>query len=736
MLRPVSVISSLLVCMLVQAAPADLPSEGVVQGIAAVGLWPKTSATPLSAAELASCEVHMIPQSNLDEEYVKPCSTWFLPPIKDHWYLLWMEVGSYVSGQEMTYHAGAAASEVGPGKPTIVPLHPAGWMTLNGIQLEDGQSIRLVSDDGFTRRVPKKRHVHKVLMPIGRTVVGVNNDHEGQYSYQRISAPLTVGHGQTTQPEFLELTKEAAVLIVRAQAPTSNLPESVHLAVEAGGTAVEPGFTSWTRSWTLGAWYGLEPGDVHTVVADDRLWAEPQTTRLRGGRVEFVLLQLHQLPSVDVHYELPEGLEGERSIQVEHLSTGKVVRAPISLDHTAGDITVAFLPTDRLRIRLAAGAWQFLETVDLSPGLNEHVVFQPRPIVISGRVTRGGDPAAAELGFQMDRNQRWEEVETDEQGQYEAVVFEEVELIRYRSKGGDQGQWILEPLHEPMTHDTTYDVELPDHDWRVHVVKADTEDPIEHAAVIYTNRHEGEGSQGAKLTTDANGEARLPPLRFSDLLLKVEAPEYRSATRELQLSAGGKEHTVEVELSPLDDELMFQVRLPTGQPARNAEVYLFHALDQGPMWRATCDDEGRVEAPDLGAPWFAARHADGGFAIRPIPADLESEIHVRLPGTGPPLVFQIVDPAGEGVASARFLVWQDGIPLGYQLRLFLMPQGWQAPDNQGVVTLVGLAPSPIDVVAYHPSQSHESRAYHGEFDHRRSHLALPWPQGLQVEVIQ
>lgn len=76
--------------------------------------------------------------------------------------------------------------------------------------------------------------------------------------------------------------------------------------------------------------------------------------------------------------------------------------------------------------------------MDLRDGLDHTVTFAPRPIVLEGTVYFGDRPHPATVVFATNRAQDELQVETDEEGRYETVLFRPgTYLIRVQLAGRD-----------------------------------------------------------------------------------------------------------------------------------------------------------------------------------------------------------------------------------------------------------------------------------------------------------
>lgn len=717
--------------------------NSTINGVTGLGFWPNLEKVPLSVEDLERCEVHLVPTYDPSIEVVEPCQTWFLPPRLDEKYLFWMEAGNHISKQEMLFSSSVRTDEVGLGKPVTVVLYPAGRVVLGESRsfLRPGESVRLlVGPQGFARRVTDSSDHGRegVVLPVGTAIAAVNNDRVGNNAYEKITRPFEVTAGKSVAFSPRSPGSDESILILRVDGRLGP-DETVSMAIVLDGQPKPPDFLTRTRSWAIGVWYDLEPGQVGTKIKATSAYAEPRTIRLRKGKIEYESIQLIRLPEVEVHFDLPTTLEGETSLLIEDLGDEGRLVEEIPLKERLGDTVVQRLPLSLVRLTIVAGEWSFTKVVDLTDGNDEYVVFQPRSIEVTGDVTLDDDPVRAVVGFYADRVGEWFDVETDDEGHYRTVVFEEIGLTRYRQFGAGDSEWVLAPVRGAISRDTEYDIEIPNNRWKVVVTDEESKEPIHDASVIFSNKGDEGDSRAARITTDEDGLALLPPMRFPNLRLRVEAEEYHSTQREYTISDEmPPDKTIEIEIVPTDPVYAFHVIFSDNRPAAGANVYLLAALDAAPLWIGQCDSAGSVEAPDFPAVWYAARHANVSFVIEPLNPDMKDwdEIPVQLPDAAAPVRIRAVDPSGAGVAQARFRVWVDGVPLDYSTRLLLMPDSSLVSDSSGLIHLSGLPGGNFDILAWYPNPDVRLQAQLGEYDFRKTTVGYPWPSLIDVEVVE
>jgi hypothetical protein len=254
--------------------------------------------------------------------------------------------------------------------------------------------------------------------------------------------------------------------------------------------------------------------------------------------------------------------------------------------------------------------------------------------------------------------------------------------------------------------------------------------------VTYTDVDPGKGAQSARLVTDHEGSAALPPLRYPPVQVEVSATGYAAESRSIDLADDEAGVEVLVRLTKIEAERGLRVLLPNGGPANGATLFLLDSISSVPIWRSACDSEGWVGIPDIDAAWFALTHSQAGFVVRPFPDhhDPESEEIVRMPPKGNMLTLKLVDPVGSGVQQARYAIWIDGVRLVYPLTYMLMPNSRPFSDESGLIHLDGLPVGDFEIVA--SSLRFHEDLLAGAFDRFRQTIRAPWPGFLSVSVVK
>jgi hypothetical protein len=122
------------------------------------------------------CQVHLVNSGDESIEHAYPCGAWFQPPVGR--YLLWLELGSFVSYQSVVYYAGEPFRTAG--KVFQKQMFPAGSVQLDKkTSVPVGATFRLLALNTrarfrpFDRKIANANASRQVRVPVGRVIAGV-----------------------------------------------------------------------------------------------------------------------------------------------------------------------------------------------------------------------------------------------------------------------------------------------------------------------------------------------------------------------------------------------------------------------------------------------------------------------------------------------------------------------------------------------------------------------------------
>ncbi|MCP4550341.1 MAG: hypothetical protein GY835_28105, partial [bacterium] len=192
------------------------------------------------------------------------------------------------------------------------------------------------------------------------------------------------------------------------------------------------------------------------------------------------------------------------------------------------------VPAEELEVILRIPPWGFHESADLRDGLDQAIFFQREPIYVEGTVYRGDEPHPAVVKFRVYGAEDILEIQTNDSGRYEAVLFNPVYYLVYVALKDVKGPPYIDFLDVPITESTTLDFRIPAGIYRVSVRDANTDLGIAAADVSASNSfssninpstHESgrKKKNCQRAIADQDGVADLQPLRPGKLVLKVSA---------------------------------------------------------------------------------------------------------------------------------------------------------------------------------------------------------------------
>ncbi|HEV7764127.1 MAG TPA: carboxypeptidase-like regulatory domain-containing protein [Thermoanaerobaculia bacterium] len=278
------------------------------------------------------------------------------------------------------------------------------------------------------------------------------------------------------------------------------------------------------------------------------------------------------MPSVAVSLLAPaETLDGEL-IRVEARQPADVDALQHSAIHVGEPVVLQALSMEPLDVVLIVGPWRFRERIDLSNGVDEKVVFDLHPIVVSGEVFYGRERAAnAEVAFEADDGHV--RVTSDDAGRYRATLWRgnDAELAQVTVPGRTDRPSSRDSCRSTRAVLSTFTcrartVRIVDEESSRAIPAADVS-----AANVFTHLSGEEMKLMQRATTDTDGVAQLAPLRRGTLEVRASAKGYVDSRT---VDGGHVEHEeserqLEVRLRPAEKWCAFRcgwtmdVRLPT-----------------------------------------------------------------------------------------------------------------------------------------------------------------------------
>ncbi|HVR10330.1 MAG TPA: hypothetical protein VMW75_19940, partial [Thermoanaerobaculia bacterium] len=418
-------------------APHD-PGKGLIDGKAAVGFWPGTSAAmDRKPADPAGFEAHIALRDALDTEVVHPAGEWFFPPWSGV-FLAWLEnpARSLISPSPtpVVYRLPAPVAEHGMG--LIDRVVPAGRVRLDSPTCGGNCTLGLLHANshigplGFIRPemkrlVPEGAAVEQgALMPAG-TVAATLYD-KVLKEYRAVEAPIAVAAGQTAvfhpKPPGQGFSDLVVVLVRPKVIARTGEEEAMPRLVLASGKSPPPVFAVSGPRRVYAIWKGVASGKAALQLDSKTLRLPEPDVVLRPGRVESVEATLQPLPHLGVRLDLPEELRRgplEVAIAPTRTPANGVTRKVAA---TAERAEFEHVPAAPLRVSIVAGPWELDDTVDLSDGKDAEVTLRAQLTTLEGTVYYGHDPRQARVTFRTNHGDDEVSAEADAKGHYRIVL--------------------------------------------------------------------------------------------------------------------------------------------------------------------------------------------------------------------------------------------------------------------------------------------------------------------------
>lgn len=633
--------------------------QGLIDGHLALAMWPISEGRGATPADPSGFTVHLIPHADQSIEVTKPAGAWFLlgSPGGYRWFL---EGPGLISKNESVVMWGLGSGE--QGLRMLSEIAPAGLVVLDpDLPLKPQRSIRLYSvASRFLRQVRGPDARAPIQMPPGRVLALVHDDTANSWvAMSRVVEASVKAPGvfkPTLPPNsatdlFMKVSVKGVLLADEAP--------NIDVFLDTGATPKRPDLLFHDPGAVYAAWWGVAErgGTIHFGCPG----VLPLTveTALPGGVLQAVEATAAPGGTLTVAFALPPELESPA--MTLRLLDGDATLYERSITDTASKVVFHNVPAHVVHLVLVAGVWKVGQAVDMTAGGDQAATIAPTPVRVSGTITRCGKPAPATVGFLANPSAyTWAEATAAADGRYEALVFHPITLMQIRLPGTSDS---LQPLGQPIVHDTVRDFDLPCNSYRVHVTDATTGQPIADAKIGVLNQGVNAGAN-VETTTDADGLARLHPLRPGSVRITARAEGYARASVREDVPDGPAEKQLELALESAGHGPTVRFLLADGSPAAGARVAAVGADGASVLWDSVCDASGKVDLPDQpGVAALLARHPNAGVYVGLWPPRQQDPVTVVLPVIGGTRRSLARQGTGAPAAWAGVALWVNGIRL-------------------------------------------------------------------------
>lgn len=621
-----------------------------------------------------------------------------------------------------------------PEGPSLIgPFAAAGDLHLPAGESRNGERLVILSleADGtqpLFRKViagePATRHVQ---MPLGRAVA-VQLDRTA--NALAVSRPVTVAKGRAAELQFQkpDAGGDLVLLLRRPRNASPEHPDRVRLAIMDTTRNREPDVFASAGDLVLAVWYGL-PGRMATLdVQSDVLRLPTAGLAIAPRTATIALSALQFLPTLTVSIgALPDDVPRPERMSLNVTENGAADVALRALSVEPGkSYRLEHLPPKPLLVALSIDGFKLGERIDLSAGLDREIDIRLEPIIVSGVVYLGNEPARAEIRFVQGRDPMT--AATDERGRYRAMLwrpgrlFVDTVLLDKPS---------VPPFRQMLSIESsgTLDIRIPAMRFAARVYDRDRTKPIENATIIVRNEYvdTATGARGSTVLSYRSTDAavtELPPQRNGTSQLRVQADGYGEGGPVTVAIDDTPERIVDIPMVRLGDVVAVELRLPSGGPAAGAEVTSWAGAVE--TWRGTADGSGIARVPkSVASQLFLVRHPAAASRAFTLEASREAA-SVQLTAAAGPLVVQIrrSDGTPEGPRPLHLTVWIEGRAFsGSQLGFFAWSSGMSS--SQGSWMGKNLPAMPLKIVASgRASLAASAGAVHEAF---AVNVPYPWP---------
>jgi len=691
--------------------------------------------------DLSGFEVRLAVDYDQNTELGYPCGEWFIPP--PNRYKIWID-GPDLMSPFQSVMALQGTGEL-PQKELDINVVPAGRVVLDAAHIDcPSCNLRLIhlnshliggfARNELTRRASLDRAAGGVLMPAGDIVAALFDN--TRQEYVALSKPLHVPAGGrvvwTPDPD-----PESRHLVAILERPTMiTLPseDDVNpILLTRDGARVTPDFLVRATGRLVAIWYDLDLVQADLTIESETLFMPPDSIRLARPGIRRVESALSTRPSLTVEYELPHSIEPEQLI-ITQRSNRSTLRT-VALGESQDIVVVKDLPPCQLLVELDCKGWTFVESADLSRGLDEAVLIAPQGFKVDGRLLLGEHGHKGRITFSTGR-ERSVEVQTNEVGEYEVDLFKQQQYQVSADLDGIERASLRRVWK--LTKDTHLDIRIPDNQIKARVIDAETREGISEAQLVADNIWLENGREMPSsyiLHTDADGIILLPPMNPGTLRLHASAKGYLDSDRKDVQVSNSEERTIEIALDPVSSAQEVKVLLPSGAPADGVEAQLRTDLGTSalPYWTSSADAAGVIRIPDITTQSFLLiRHPAAASAIIPCFAPrcaLQSTF--SLAATAPPLMIRSMRVNGDTAQYAAVAVraaagWVSNRPLAW-----LYWSSYTVTGGDGIWIGQGFPQAPLRLAAWKGYADSELSAINS----LASDVPFPWPSPVELTVI-
>jgi hypothetical protein len=739
-MRLLAAFSTLVVAGLLTAAEAIRPPDsatGVINGRIALMFWPAADTTAgkvTTFLPVDDCRVILAPWTDFTAERSYGCGEWFQPA--EGRYQAWLEMGSdRVSPTAATINYGAERFE-GRGQLIVMPAGAGGRVTLApDVPLAAGQEVSLINFDSccrvtiavpFTRRLADVAALHGgVMMPAGHVFTGVFD--QRTRDAVAIARPVVIDAGKAVtaapRPPAAGLSDVFASL-GRPRIRRAREEDVVELTL--GGKKPDMLFDGDDRIYA--AWFGVRSGTASFTAVSKTLRLQARTLTLGSGRVTTIREELKTLPSVRVSLLSPKYAFGDEPLNVDVMPPSSIQSIRTAAVRAGEETVLESLPAGPLDVVLRVGPWRFHQSVDLTAGADQNVIFDPHPITVSGEVFYGRERAAhAEVAFEADDG--FVKSTADGDGRYRLTLWHGDDAwTAHVSIPERPGPPFVDGFLQ-INESRTLDFRVPRTSYRVYVVDAVSGHGIAGAHVGATNifrrnPEEGEMTLLQQAVSDDSGLADLAPLREGMIDIQAQADGYTDSGKVHGTVDGAESSSsFEVRLQPVGETVAVRLRMSDGRPAGLAELHAVSAPDgiQRPLWMGRSDERGVVQVPrSVDGSLLLIRSPQAASAIRRFDATAAEGI--------------VLEPAGAPIrvsapSRTRFALWIDGVRVTGPAVTFLTWSS-EASDAEGTWWAKNLPARPLRVLAWRRTPVQEIAA--GLRDANATTIPYPWPSTVTL----
>jgi hypothetical protein len=723
------------------AEPISLPDSatGVIDGRIAVMFWPTSSTSGGKLGALlptSDCRVMLAPWTDFAAEHAYDCGVWFQPA--EGRYQAWLEKGDErISPTAATINYARAPFE-GRGQLIVMPLEAGGRVALApDVALPPGAEVSLMNFDSccrvalgvpFTRRVSDLRALYSgVMMPSGHVFAGMFDRRTRDAI--AIARPVMVEGGKTvvTAPRAPAAGRSDVFVSLGRPIRKSREVDVVQLTLD--NKKPEILFDGDDRIYA--AWFDVKSDAARFAVASKTLRLQERILTLLPGRVTTVREELQKLPAVRVSLLAPAEAFGDEPVYVDAMPPSRTRTLQTAAIQPGGDALLEALPAEPVEIVLRSGAWRLRQSVDLSAGIDEQVVFDPHPIVVNGEVFHGRERAANAL-VEFEADDGFVKSTADREGRYRITLL----------RGGDA--WTIQvtipgragpPFVDgflQINESRKLDLKVPRTDYSVRVVDAVNGRGIADARVFATNvflhsPEAGDMTLSQRAVADQHGIAQLQPLREGRIEIQAAADGYAESEKVRGVvDEDDSKAEFEVRLQPIGETVPLQLRMSDGRTAGAAELMAVSAPhgSQPPLWRGQSDAHGVVRVPrNIDGAMLLIRSQDAASAVRTFDADASSDIVLQPPAAP----IRVTVPS-----RTRIAVWIDGIRVSGPAVTFLTWSS-EASYAEGSWWAKNLPAQPLRILAWQWTAVQEIAT--GLRDANAATIPYPWPSNVALNPL-